>query len=137
MENQTAASLKEVKRAFDRFAKGIVAFSKEVLPEDTERFAKMAAEPLDQIREVAATLKDALDGKKPGALLKIREECRKKRTLSGADAQALEHALTITERERDTAISKFQSHNRQLRKLLSQGANIDVKALMALIKKAP
>ena len=31
----------------------------------------------------------------------VREACRKRRPLEGADAQALEHALSITERERD------------------------------------
>lgn len=33
--------------------------------------------------------------------LTIREACRRRMPLDGADAQALEHALTITERERD------------------------------------
>jgi len=33
----------------------------------------------------------------------VREACRRRTPLDGADAQALEHALTITERERDAA----------------------------------
>lgn len=33
----------------------------------------------------------------------VREACRRRRPLDGADSQALEHALTITERERDCA----------------------------------
>jgi hypothetical protein len=35
--------------------------------------------------------------------LKVREACRRRMPLDGTDAQALEHALTITERERDEA----------------------------------
>jgi hypothetical protein len=31
----------------------------------------------------------------------VRQACRNRRPLDGVDAQALEHALTITERERD------------------------------------
>lgn len=33
----------------------------------------------------------------------VREACRRRMPLDGVDAQALEHALTITERERDEA----------------------------------
>jgi hypothetical protein len=32
----------------------------------------------------------------------VRDACRRRMPLDGTDAQALEHALTITERERDT-----------------------------------
>jgi len=35
----------------------------------------------------------------------VREACRKRTPLDGADAQALEHALTITEHERDRALA--------------------------------
>ena len=35
--------------------------------------------------------------------LTVREACRRRMPLDGADAQCLEHALTITERERDEA----------------------------------
>jgi len=34
--------------------------------------------------------------------LTVREACRRRFPLNGSDAQALEHALTITERERNT-----------------------------------
>ncbi len=40
-------------------------------------------------------------GSTPEHALTVREACRKGRPLGGADAQALEHALTMTERERD------------------------------------
>lgn len=35
--------------------------------------------------------------------LTVREACRQRHPLDGADAQALEHALTMTEKERDDA----------------------------------
>ena len=35
--------------------------------------------------------------------LRVREACRRAMPLDGTDAQALEHALTITEQERDAA----------------------------------
>lgn len=37
----------------------------------------------------------------------VREACRRKMPLDGADAQALEHALTMTERERDAAYAEL------------------------------
>jgi len=39
----------------------------------------------------------------PTGQLTVREACRRRMPLDGADAQCLEHALTITERERDEA----------------------------------
>jgi len=38
--------------------------------------------------------------------LTVREACRRRMPLDGTDAQALEHALTITEQERDKAIQE-------------------------------
>jgi len=43
--------------------------------------------------------------------ISVREACRKRIPLGGADAQALEHALTITERERDS----FRTESEQLK----------------------
>lgn len=37
-----------------------------------------------------------------------RQHARERGALDGADAQALEHALTQTERERDEALAKYQ-----------------------------
>ena len=37
----------------------------------------------------------------------VREHARNRGTLDGADAQALEHALTVTEIERDTARDQY------------------------------
>ena len=34
----------------------------------------------------------------------VREACRRRKPLDGVDAESLEHALTITERERDAAV---------------------------------
>lgn len=45
----------------------------------------------------------ALDQSKPDPTLTVREACRRRMPIDGADAQALENALTITERERDEA----------------------------------
>ena len=42
----------------------------------------------------------------------VREACRRRMDLGGADAQALEHALTITERERDAAVTAFHDATR-------------------------
>jgi len=44
--------------------------------------------------------------------LTVREACRRRMPLGGADAQALEHALAITERERDEAIAAFKDASR-------------------------
>ena len=41
--------------------------------------------------------------------LTVREACRCRHPLDGADAQALEHALTITERERDALATAARS----------------------------
>lgn len=48
----------------------------------------------------------------PPSNLTVREACRQRVPLDGADAQALEHALTITERERDEAIAAFKDASR-------------------------
>ena len=42
----------------------------------------------------------------------VREACRRRMPLDGADAQALEHALTITERERDAALADLTTLRR-------------------------
>jgi len=39
--------------------------------------------------------------------LTVRKHARNRGTLDGADAQALEHALTLTELERDTARDQY------------------------------
>lgn len=49
--------------------------------------------------------------------LTVREHARKRGALGGADAQALEGALSMTERERDTAltkVAKLQNHVKEL-----------------------
>jgi hypothetical protein len=38
----------------------------------------------------------------------VRKACRRRMPLDGTDAQALEHALTITERERDEALAEVE-----------------------------
>lgn len=43
----------------------------------------------------------------------VRQACRERRGLDGTDAQALEHALTITERERDEARATNARLNRR------------------------
>jgi len=40
--------------------------------------------------------------------LTVREACRRRMPLDGTDAQALEHAITITERERDEARAEVE-----------------------------
>lgn len=47
-----------------------------------------------------------------GAGLTVREACRRRVPLDGADSQALEHALTITERERDDALIGVEAGKR-------------------------
>jgi len=39
----------------------------------------------------------------------VREACRLRTPLDGTDAQCLEHALTITERERDEALAHAEA----------------------------
>jgi len=43
------------------------------------------------------------------APITVREACRRRMPLDGADAQCLEHALTITERERDEALAAMSA----------------------------
>lgn len=43
-----------------------------------------------------------------GGGISVREACRRRRPLDGADAQALEHVLAITERERDEALKRLR-----------------------------
>lgn len=50
--------------------------------------------------EVEEEVEGAADG---AVALTVREACKRRIPLDGSDAQALEHALTITERERDEA----------------------------------
>lgn len=50
--------------------------------------------------------------------ISVREACRRRLTLDGTDAQALEHALTITERERDEARSKCKTLRSSLRNVM-------------------
>ena len=54
-------------------------------------------------------------------IVTVREACRRRMPLDGVDAQALEHALTITERERNTARTEGET----LRKELSQMRALD------------
>lgn len=49
-----------------------------------------------------------------GEKVEVRAACRRRMPLDGADAQALEHALTITEGERDAAVSAGAELSRQL-----------------------
>ncbi len=66
----------------------------------------------------------ALDGKAYDPRLTVREACRRRMFLDGADAQALEHALTITERERDEAVRTLEG----IRKLYSPEAAAALRA---------
>lgn len=50
------------------------------------------------------------------AKITVREACRRRMALDEADAQALEHALTITERERDAAESEVARLREQVAK---------------------
>ena len=59
-----------------------------------------------------------LAGTAPAQALSVREACRRRQSIDAADAQALEHALTITERERDEA--KSDAYVRAL--LIASGA---------------
>ena len=45
--------------------------------------------------------------------LTVREACRRAQPLDGADAQALEHALTTTERERDEAREDYRRQKQE------------------------
>jgi hypothetical protein len=45
----------------------------------------------------------------------VREACRRQMPLDGADSQCLEHALTITERERDAAIARAEKAEAEIR----------------------
>jgi len=59
----------------------------------------------------------------------VRKTCRQRMPLDGADAQALEHALTITERERDAAYAEL----RKLRPTIAAVFDSDV---WTAVKKA-
>ena len=46
--------------------------------------------------------------------LTVREACKRRIPLDGADAEALEHAVTMTEKERDKAITERDAARHQL-----------------------
>jgi chromosome segregation ATPase len=46
--------------------------------------------------------------------LSVREHCRQRKPIGGPDAQALEHAITITERERDDLRAQLAEANRHV-----------------------
>jgi hypothetical protein len=75
----------------------LVALDAGVVPDETE------------VRVVLRQIEARLKAPAPGlAALTVREACRRRHPLDGADAEALEHALTITERERDEARTEVQ-----------------------------
>ena len=58
----------------------------------------------ERYRSIIARIDAALaEPAKADPTLTVREACRRRMPLDGTDAQALEHAITITERERDKA----------------------------------
>lgn len=67
----------------------------------------------------------------------IREACRRRMPLDGADAQCLEHAITITERERDEWKARVENTEADLRECLKradwlQGECTDAKGALAV-----
>lgn len=54
--------------------------------------------------------------------LTVREACRRRMPLDGTDAQALEHAITITERERDEARAELRRTYVELSEAVSRNA---------------
>jgi chromosome segregation ATPase len=54
----------------------------------------------------------------------IREACRRRMPLDGSDAQCLEHAITITERERDDQANKLADAERENGKLKEDNAEV-------------
>jgi DNA-directed RNA polymerase subunit F len=114
--------ISEFVQMIGKAGRGLLALGKEVLPEDTEKFAKLAAEPLNEIREVVVSLKDAMEGRKPGSPLTVRESCRRKQQLNGVDAEALEHALTMAEHERDAAKKQVEALQAELKRWQSPPA---------------
>lgn len=67
-------------------------------PEEIEQLAALAAKA-----RTAAGSWEAENKRARERGLTVREACRQRYPLDGADAQALEHAIAITERERDEA----------------------------------
>ena len=67
---------------------------------DLEARAAKAEEERDKLRPVPLGERE---------LLNVRAACKKRIHIDGTDAQALEHALTITERERDEWIARFKT----------------------------
>ena len=86
--------------------------TEKTLNEDTERWewthGKLA-------KRIDAALAEPVDA---DHALTVREACRRRMPLDGVDAQALEGALALTERERDEAraeVERLKESNRLLR----------------------
>ena len=82
--------------------------------EDKRRIAELEARVLEWVRncgDVTAQLNGVFI---PPADMKLREACRKRCRIEGPDAQALEYAITITERERDAATARVAELEKQL-----------------------
>jgi hypothetical protein len=93
-----------VRKALNERAYGLV----KALPDDQQ----------NPFRELLLDCIAALDGdpdalaptpSTPRAALTVREACRRGMPLDGTDARHLEHALVITERERDEALEEVES----------------------------
>lgn len=75
------------------------------------------AETGDQKRDLES-VREALAGTAPYAEpVPVRDACRKRAPLGGADAEALEHALTMTENERDASRFAAKRYKDALRKI--------------------
>ena len=63
--------------------------------------------------------------------LTVREACKRRHPLDGTDAQALEHALTITERERDEVRAELEN----LRQTRTRGCQCGDDEACALVRE--
>jgi len=91
-------------KVLDRYREG-AARQQETIDDLTQQLDAMSRKAID-----AKRLLDEARGKSAATgRMEVREACRQRYPLDGSDAQALEHALTITERERDAALEALET----------------------------
>lgn len=75
------------------------------------------------------------NGPPPHLRLTVREHARRRGTLGGADAQALEGALAMTERERDEARAEVERRKARCIALENECASLEASAVAARVAK--
>jgi len=94
-----------------------------------EEFKVCPCNSCERYRSIIQRIDAALaEPVKADPTLTVREACRRRMPLDGTDAQALEHAITITERERDEARAEVA----RLRNAVREKERLELEAVREL-----